>query len=77
MFDNLRIFKRVYLFLGIFIVIIAFGTFGFMIIEDWNLLDSFYMTVITSATVGFREIHELSDSGKLFTILLIIISFGR
>ena len=76
MFDNLRIFKRVYLFLGIFIVIIAFGTFGFMIIEDWNLLDSFYMTVITSATVGFREIHELSDSGKLFTILLIIISFG-
>lgn len=34
------------------------------------------MTVITVATVGFQEIHPLSDAGRLFTSFLIITSFG-
>jgi voltage-gated potassium channel len=33
------------------------------------------MTVITVSTVGFGEIHKLSDGGKVFTIFLIIFSF--
>lgn len=52
------------------------GTAGFMIIEKYSLLDSLYMTVITVATVGFQEIHPLSDSGKIFTMLLIFTSMG-
>lgn len=76
MFERLRVFKRVYVFLGIIIAIVVLGTLGFMFIEGWSLLDAFYMTVITTATVGFEEIHELSVTGKLFTIFLIIISFG-
>jgi voltage-gated potassium channel len=73
---NLKLFKRVYIFLGIIISIVALGTIGFMLIENWSLLDAFYMTIITTATVGFEETHKLSTSGKLFTIFLIIISFG-
>ena len=76
MLENFRIFKRVYVFLGILILIISIGTIGFMAIEKWSFLDAFYMTVITTATVGFREVYELSDAGKLFTIFMIIISFG-
>ena len=34
-------------------------------------MDSFYMTVITISTVGFTEVRELSDQGRLFTIVLI------
>ena len=34
------------------------------------------MTVITVATVGFQEVHPLSDAGRLFTSFLIITSFG-
>jgi voltage-gated potassium channel len=34
------------------------------------------MTVITVGTVGFGEIHPLSDAGKIFTIFLIIASLG-
>lgn len=52
------------------------GTIGYMFIEDYRLLDALYMTVITLATVGFREIHPLSDAGKIFTILLVISSIG-
>ncbi len=47
-----------------------------MLIEGDNFLNALYMTIITISTVGFGEIHSLSVSGKLFTILLILSSFG-
>jgi len=54
------------------------GTVGYMIIEKKNMLESFYMTVITVSTVGFGEVFKLSLAGKIFTILLIFsgISIG-
>lgn len=58
------------------ILIELIGTLGYMFIEQMSFLDSLYMTVITIATVGFNEIHPLSASGKIFTILLIITSMG-
>jgi voltage-gated potassium channel len=52
--------------------LLAFGTIGYCLIEEqWSIIDAFYMTVITIATVGFGEIHPLSSNGRLFTILLI------
>lgn len=62
--------------IGSLVAIIALGTFGYSAIEGWQLFDSLYMTVITLATVGFKEVHELSDEGKLFTIVLIISGTG-
>jgi len=52
------------------------GTLGYMLIEGWGLLDSVYMTVITVATVGFREVRTLSDGGRWFTILLVFAGVG-
>jgi voltage-gated potassium channel len=43
-----------------------------MLIEGWNLVDSLYMTVITLATVGFAEVHEISTIGRIYTIILIL-----
>ena len=34
-------------------------------IERWNFLDAAYMTALTVTTVGFMEIHEPSDAGKM------------
>jgi len=56
--------------------IIAIGTFGYSLVEGWSLFDALYMTVITLATVGFKEVQPLSDQGKLFTIILIISGTG-
>ncbi len=41
-------------------------------IEGWNFLDSLYMTIITIASVGFKEVHDLHPQGRIFTIILII-----
>jgi voltage-gated potassium channel len=62
------------LLLTLFITIV--GTTGYMLIEGWNLLDSIYMTVTTIATVGYGEIHEVSNYGRIFTILLIFFGVG-
>lgn len=57
------------LFLGALVLI---GEAGYQIIEGWNSIDSAFMTLITISTVGFGEVHPLSDSGKIFTMFLII-----
>jgi voltage-gated potassium channel len=52
------------------------GTVGFYVIEDFDLLNAFYMVVITVSTVGFTEVHELSDNGRLFTAFYILVNLG-
>jgi len=54
-------------------ILASLGVAGYMGIEGWRFLDALYMTVITLSTTGFREVHELSDAGKTFTIFLIIV----
>ena len=60
------------------IALMTFGTIGYESIEGWNLFDSLYMTFITLASIGYGEVHPLSDSGRMFTIVLISlgVSFG-
>lgn len=57
----------------VLLMLVSVGTSGFMAIERWSFLDALYMTVITLGTVGFKEIHDLSDTGKIFTMLLIVV----
>ena len=61
-------------FLTYFVTVISFGTAGFYFIggDEWSLIDSFYMTIITITTVGFGEVHPLDDIGRLWTSFVII-----
>jgi voltage-gated potassium channel len=61
--------------LVLFVIIIT-GTSGFMLIEGWNVADSLYMTIITITTTGFEEVHQLSTEGEIFTLILLMVSFG-
>lgn len=58
--------------IGLIAGVILFGTVGYMVVEGWGMIDALYMTVITLASVGYREVHDLSTEGRLFTIVLII-----
>ena len=54
------------------LIIFTAGVSGYMIIEGWSLIDAVYMTAITITTVGFSEVHEMSEAGRMFTIVLVI-----
>ena len=58
------------------LMVLAIGTAGYVFIENYTLLDALYMSVITIMTVGFGEVKPLSEVGRAFTIILIILGFG-
>ncbi len=62
--------------LAILFFTIIFGTAGYMIIEKWHILDAIYMTIITISTTGFAETHPLSQPGRFFTLILIVMGIG-
>jgi voltage-gated potassium channel len=58
------------------ILLLLTGTMGYMSIDGFPFLDALYMTVISVATVGFGEVHPLSEPGRLFTMGLIVSGFS-
>lgn len=56
--------------------VLVTGTFGYVLLEGWSWLDGLYMTVITISSIGFREVHDLSDKGRIFTLFIIGIGVG-
>lgn len=67
--------KLLIIFVALVASILA-GTAGYHMIEGWNFLDSLYMTVITLSSVGYGEVHPMSDAGRIFTMLLILGGIG-
>ena len=57
-------------------VVILFGVSGYVLINGWSLLDSFYMVIITISTVGYTEVHPQGQAGRLFTSGLIVVGVG-
>jgi voltage-gated potassium channel len=57
-------------------LILGIGVAGYMYIEGWTPFESLYMTVITITTVGFRELREVSEAGRVFTVALIFMGMG-
>lgn len=70
---HLHYFTRIIIAL---LILFFGGILGYMILEGWSFFDSFYMVVITLATVGYGEVHELSLVGRIFTSFLIIFGIG-
>ncbi|KIM11286.1 MAG: potassium channel protein [Sulfuricurvum sp. PC08-66] len=58
-------------------MIMLLGTIGYMVLEDYTLIDAIFQTGYTFTTVGFGSLKEgeFSPAGKLFTVTLIIVGF--
>ena len=69
-------FRKALIALGLLVGIIIAGNIGYILIEGYTFTEAFFMTIITIATVGFKEVHPLSNGGIWFTSFLIIFSFG-
>ena len=66
--------SKLYLAFSLMIAVVSFGTLGYRYISDYSWIDALYMTVITMATVGFKEVNPLDDTSKIFTVVLIVAS---
>ncbi len=69
-------FKRIWITFGVFILILVTGSVGYTLLEGWSPGEALYMTIITISTVGFQEVRGLSDSGRIFTVCLIVVGLG-
>ncbi len=60
----------------LFLLILSFGTVGYHYVEGMGFFESFYMTIITISTVGFSEIKQFSEAGRVITIIVIVTGIG-
>jgi voltage-gated potassium channel len=52
------------------------GILGFHFLEGWPLFDGFYMVLTTFTTIGYTELHPLSQAGRAFNSFLIFTGVG-
>lgn len=64
--------SQVALVVAFVVLLIVVGTVGYAWIEGWNWADSFYMTIITITAVGYHEVHPLSETGRIFTVCILV-----
>ncbi|MHC4985566.1 MAG: ion channel, partial [Planctomycetota bacterium] len=55
------------------VVFVCIASIGYRVIEDeYTWLDAIYMTIISLSTVGYAEVGELTHSGRLWTLGVIV-----
>jgi voltage-gated potassium channel len=67
-----RLVRRVLLLSAAIVATLTIGTLGFTFIAGYPAFDAFYMTLTTMTTVGYMEVHPLSQAGRIFNSLLIV-----
>jgi len=72
--------KRLIASLTVFVLVFVLGVAGFKILggPEWSVMDAVYMTVITVATIGYGEVHDLSaqPGARVFAVIYIILCLG-
>ena len=69
-------YNRLILSVVLVVAVLLGGTAGYVIVEDQSILDSAYMTVITLTTVGFGEVFPMDRSGRILTIVIILVGYA-
>ena len=63
--------------LGIILLgVIVIGIGGYVWLEHWTILEATYMVVITLFTIGFEEVHPLSNAGRELTMFIAVAGVG-
>lgn len=67
--------RHAYLTLGLLLSILVIGITGYTLL-GFTPSEAVYQTIITIATVGFEEVHQLDNRGMWFTSFLVVFSIG-
>ncbi len=68
--------KNIGIALVLIIILYVIGTFVYYNVEGWVLLDSVYFMTTTFTTVGYGDIVQKTEFGKVFTILIILVGIS-
>lgn len=68
-----RSMRQMLLIVGLLGAVLTMGTVGFHVVEGWRWFDSFYMALVSLTTVGYEEVHPLTESGRIFNSALLIV----
>jgi voltage-gated potassium channel len=68
--------QRLRIALAAVLLVLAIGTLGNVLVVGLSPLDALFMTVITVSTIGYHELPPLDATGKLFTMILIVLGVG-
>lgn len=52
------------------------GTVFYTTVEGLRWLDALYLSVVTLTTLGYGDLHPVTDAGKLFTIAYLFTGMG-
>ncbi|PID51967.1 MAG: hypothetical protein CR972_04185 [Candidatus Moraniibacteriota bacterium] len=52
------------------------GTMFYHFVEKWTFIDAAYFSVITLTTVGYGDMYPVTDAGKIFTMIYILMGVG-
>ncbi len=58
------------------LAVIVAATLWYWLVEDFQILDALFQTVITVSTVGFHEVKALDRSGQVATMVVIAAGVG-
>src|SRR5665648_906575 len=75
-YNNIECMPKAVTALILLVVILSFGTFGYMFLEHTSFMDSLFMTMITISTIGYGEVFPLDTKGRIFTMVLILVGVG-
>lgn len=70
------VYRKIKFTAAVLALVFAVGTLGFHFIEGWTFFESFFMTLITVSTIGYGELHPLSQVGRYFDVVVIIMGVG-
>lgn len=73
LYEQLRPFRLPLIFI---VVMMLFGTAGYVLIDNFSLIDAIYQAGMTFTTVGFTEVAPISPAGRIFTICFILVGFA-
>lgn len=58
------------------LLILFSGTMFYATIEGLRWVDAVYLSVVTLTTLGYGDLHPVTDAGKLFTIVYLFTGMG-
>ena len=58
------------------LLILLSGTMFYAGVEGLGWVDAFYLSAVTLTTLGYGDLHPVTDAGKIFTVVYLFSGMG-